>query len=131
MIYFVLLGLLAALPILFLLFVLFASLVRFYDKRYGERRKGERGHPLFTTWRPLNWLYAFLCGFYWADCPRCGKSYGGHESGGTQGGRSTCFRCPGEVGWFPYGQTTSRYWNGTGWEGDPVERPYFDLNPYP
>lgn len=24
-------------------------------------------------------LYAFLCGYFWLRCPRCGEMFGGHE----------------------------------------------------
>lgn len=30
-------------------------------------------------WRRLNQLYAWFFGYFWAECPRCGKMWGGHE----------------------------------------------------
>lgn len=29
--------------------------------------------------RILHHLYAFVCGYFWLPCPRCGEYFGGHE----------------------------------------------------
>jgi hypothetical protein len=33
--------------------------------------------------RTLNRLYAFLWGYFWLPCPKCGQMFGGHERGTT------------------------------------------------
>jgi hypothetical protein len=123
-------GLAAAIlvPIGLCLFVALAILSRWYSRAYGADRKRERGHELPTRIRWINWLYALLCSYYWAACPRCGRMYGGHETGGIEGGHCTCDNCPEARGWFPYGQDTSRFHDGKDWVGPPVRAAYFDLN---
>ena len=47
-------------------------------------------------------LYAFVAGYFWLPCPRCGREFGGHEkSGGTDWypngeGRTCCSNCVGD-----------------------------------
>ena len=48
--------------------------------------------------RFLNWLYAFIFGYFWLPCPLCGKNFGGHESHGMLmtsygGGVCVCYNC--------------------------------------
>lgn len=97
------------------------------------RHRTER-HPFHATWLGRIWNF-FRCFmhvpfYFWTRCPRCNRWFGGleDECGGYKGNEMTCWRCPGEVGWFPYGDTSSRYWNGKDWEGEPVERAYYTLN---
>lgn len=33
--------------------------------------------------RFFNRIYAFIFCYFWASCPKCGKMFGGHESGST------------------------------------------------
>ncbi len=110
------------------LYVVLAIPARWYSTNMGEHRKREKGHELPTRVRRVNWLYALLCGYYWAPCPRCARMYGGHETGGSMGGLCTCDRCQQDSGWFPYGQDTSRYYDGKNWVGEPTKAAYFDLN---
>jgi len=110
------------------LYIALAIPARWYSENIGERRKHEKGHELPTRIRSINWLYALLCGYYWAECPRCARMYGGHEVGGSMGNRCTCDECQQSSGWFPYGQNTSRYYDGKNWVGEPVEVAYFKLN---
>lgn len=58
--------------------------------------------------RRLHHCYAFLAGYFWTNCPRCGRMFGGHEEhGGTDwGGEGTpnvglvcCPQCPGDRTW--------------------------------
>jgi hypothetical protein len=113
---------------LFGLYIVLAVPARWYSNILGKDRKSKKGHHLPTRIRWVNWLYALLCSYFWLPCPRCGRMFGGHEGGGSMGGRRTCDLCPKDSGWFPYGQDTSRYHDGKQWVGDPVKAAYFDLN---
>lgn len=57
--------------------------------------------------RWLQRFKAFLLGYFWLQCPVCGKMFGGHEIGGTlwydmgrSSGRCTCSECPGDYSWL-------------------------------
>ena len=89
-----------------------------------------------STWPGRIWNF-FRCFmsvpfYFWAKCPRCGRWFGGHESGGSNGCRTTCWRCHGSIGWYtvgPGGAMRSRYYDGAKWAGDEVVGPaYFELN---
>ena len=49
--------------------------------------------------RWINYLYAYIFGYYWLPCPLCGKNYGGHESFGggiylgNGEGKMVCSKC--------------------------------------
>ena len=49
--------------------------------------------------RLYNQIYAYLFGYFWLPCPRCGQMFGGHECGNdtiwiTSGsGKSCCKFC--------------------------------------
>lgn len=61
-----------------------------------------------TRPRWLNRWWAWLGGYFWIPCPRCGRMFGGHEWAGTDWeapghdghapmyGSATCHYCPGE-----------------------------------
>lgn len=49
--------------------------------------------------KPFRWLRAFITGYFWLPCPRCGRMFGGYEHGGNVDigngkGLMTCKRCP-------------------------------------
>lgn len=52
--------------------------------------------------RFLHRWYAFVAGYFWTPCPRCGRWFGGHENGGgadyilDDRGWVTCSDCPGD-----------------------------------
>lgn len=59
--------------------------------------------------RCLNRWYANLVGYFWLECARCNKMFGGHELGGTdwyietdqtQTGNVCCYRCPTDETYF-------------------------------
>lgn len=63
--------------------------------------------------RALQWLYAFVFGYFWLPCPRCGRGFGGHEEGGGrdfrgQCGARCCPRCPGDTGFYIDAAGTAR-----------------------
>lgn len=37
---------------------------------------------MMTIFRPLNRAFAFLAGYFWLPCPKCGQMFGGHETQG-------------------------------------------------
>lgn len=43
--------------------------------------------------RLLHRIWAFVGGYFWLPCPRCGRMFGGHEVGGRLGSRLTCSAC--------------------------------------
>ena len=68
------------------------------------------------TPRWINRLYAWVAGYFWIPCPRCGLPFGGHESGGTDHvygsstGWMTCWRCPEHRTLMPSGVWMPGHW---------------------
>ena len=52
------------------------------------------------SWRFLHRWYAYVIGYYWGPCPKCGKMVGGHEKHGevvweknSHSGYRCCWEC--------------------------------------
>ncbi len=60
---------------------------------------------IYKLSRVIAWLRAFIGGYFWIACPRCGRNFGGHEEGGGvvyAGNHAAicCPRCPGASGFY-------------------------------
>lgn len=67
----------------------------------GDMQSSSRNLWLAAAWsrmpKVVRWAWASFAGYFWLPCPRCGRMYGGMEdSAGSEGNRSTCYRCHGD-----------------------------------
>lgn len=47
--------------------------------------------PFKPRW--INMIYAFICGYFWLPCHKCGNHFGGHEWFGSSGNTGVCPEC--------------------------------------